>query len=106
MYDGQSAPSAGEFFTYNLNCQDLEDDINEMEINKNVSIYPNPATTVLNVVAEGYNTIEVINLLGQTVYTCNATNNTQINVSNLRNGVYFVRVNGTNGTTTQKFIKK
>lgn len=106
LYDGQSAPSAGEFFTYNLNCQDLEDDINEMEINKNVSIYPNPATTVLNVVAEGYNTIEVINLLGQTVYTCNATNNTQINVSNLRNGVYFVRVNGEKGTTTQKFIKK
>ena len=106
LYDGQSAPSAGEFFTYNLNCQDLEDDINEMEINKNVSIYPNPATTVLNVVAEGYNTIEVINLLGQTVYTCNATNNTQINVNNLRNGVYFVRVNGEKGTTTQKFIKK
>ena len=77
-----------------------------MESNNSVSIYPNPATTVLNVVAEGYNTIEVINLLGQTVYTCNATNNTQINVSNLRNGVYFVRVNGEKGTTTQKFIKK
>ena len=106
LYDGQAAPSAGEFFTYNLNCQDLEDAINDVELNKSVSIYPNPATTVLNVVAEGYNTIEVINLLGQTVYTCNATNSTQINVNNLKNGVYFIRVNGENGTTTQKFIKK
>ena len=79
--------------------------INEQTANT-VSIYPNPATTVLNVVAEGYNTIEIVNLLGQTVYAANATNNMQINVSNLNNGVYFVRVNGENGTTTQKFIKK
>lgn len=106
LYDGQAAPSAGEFFTYNLDCQNLENAINEVEAGKSVSIYPNPATSVLNVVAEGYNTIEVINLLGQTVYTCNATNSTQINVNNLKNGVYFVRVNGENGTTTQKFIKK
>ena len=70
------------------------------------SIYPNPATTVLNVNAEGYNTLEIVNLLGQTVYTANATSNMQINVSNLNNGVYFVRMNGENGTATQKFIKK
>ena len=70
------------------------------------SIYPNPATTVLNVNAEGFNTVEIVNLLGQTVYTANATSNMQINVSNLNNGVYFVRMNGENGTATQKFIKK
>ena len=70
------------------------------------SIYPNPATTVLNVNAEGYNTLEIVNLLGQTVYTANATSNMQINVSNLNNGVYFVRMNGENGTATQRFIKK
>lgn len=70
------------------------------------SIYPNPATTVLNVNAEGFNTIEIVNLLGQTVYTANTTSNMQINISNLNNGVYFVRMNGENGTATQKFIKK
>ena len=70
------------------------------------SIFPNPATTVLNVNAEGYSTIEIVNLLGQTVYTANTTSNMQINVSELNNGVYFVRMNGENGTATQKFIKK
>ena len=70
------------------------------------SIFPNPATTVLNVNAEGFNTIEIVNLLGQTVYTANTTSNMQINISNLNNGVYFVRMNGENGTATQKFIKK
>ena len=78
----------------------------EEETMNTVSIYPNPATTVLNVEAEGYNTIEIVNLLGQTVYAANATSNMQINVSNLNSGVYFVRLNGANGTTTQKFIKK
>ncbi len=77
-----------------------------VENNIAFSIYPNPATTVLNVNAEGYNTLEIVNLLGQTVYTANATSNMQINVSNLNNGVYFVRMNGENGTATQKFIKK
>ena len=76
------------------------------ENNSNIAIYPNPATTVLNVEAEGYNTVELVNVLGQVVYSANATNNMQINVSNLDNGVYFVRMNGANGTATQKFIKK
>ena len=71
-----------------------------------LSIFPNPATTVLNVEAEGFSTIELVNVLGQVVYSANATNNMQINVSNLNNGVYFVRMNGANGTATQKFIKK
>ena len=60
----------------------------------------------LNVEAEGFSTIEMVNVLGQVVYSANATSNMQINVSNLDNGVYFVRLNGANGTTTQKFIKK
>ena len=77
-----------------------------VENENNMTVYPNPATSVLNVNAEGYNTIEIVNMLGQVVYTANARNNMQINVSNYNNGVYFVRMNGANGTSTQKFIKK
>lgn len=76
------------------------------ENDANVNIYPNPATTVLNVEANGYNTVEIVNLLGQVVYSANATSNMQINVSSLNSGAYFVRMIGANGTTTQKFIKK
>ena len=80
-------------------------DITEID-SPSLSIYPNPATTILNVEAEGFSTIEMVNVLGQVVYSANATSNMQINVSNLDNGVYFVRLNGANGTATQKFIKK
>lgn len=82
----------------------------EVAISENVvsevSIYPNPATSVLNVNAAGYSQVEVINMLGQVVYSNSISNNAQINVSDLNNGVYFVRLSGANGTTTQKFIKK
>lgn len=82
----------------------------EVAISENVvsevSIYPNPATSVLNVSAAGYNQVEIINMLGQVVYSYSISNNAQINVSDLNDGVYFVRLSGANGTTTQKFIKK
>ncbi|MBQ7735986.1 MAG: T9SS type A sorting domain-containing protein [Bacteroidales bacterium] len=71
-----------------------------------VSIYPNPATTILNVVAEGYDNLQIVNIFGQIVHEATVSERMQIDVSELSNGVYFVRLNGTNGTTTQKFIKK
>lgn len=69
-------------------------------------VFPNPATTVLNVNAQGYDNVQIINLLGQVVYSANAESNMQINVQGLTNGTYFVRMNGANGSNTQKFIKK
>jgi len=67
-------------------------------------LYPNPATEVLNVKANDVKNIEIVNMLGQAVIT---TNVQTINVSDLTNGVYFVRVNYNNGTvSTQKFVKE
>lgn len=76
------------------------------ENESNMVVYPNPATSVLNVEANGYDKVEIVNFLGQVVYSANATSNMQINVKSLSNGAYFVRMSGANGTTTQKFIKK
>lgn len=64
------------------------------------SIYPNPATSILNVEGEGL--AEVYNALGQMVISENVNGSAQLNVSNLETGVYFVRMNG----GTQRFIKK
>lgn len=70
-----------------------------------VSIYPNPATDVLNVRAEGFNTVEILNFLGQVVYSSTVSNSTMhINTADLTAGVYFVRLNGEN-TITKKFTK-
>lgn len=105
-YDGSTAPGSGVFLTYNHNCAAPVISVEEAEKDNTVSIYPNPASTMLNVHAENYSNVQIINFLGQVVYSANITENDfQINVSNLSNGVYFIRLNGET-TTTQKFIKK
>lgn len=83
----------------------VTDGLTSIEENSNsFSVYPNPANDVLNINGENINTIEIINLVGQVVAT---TNSTSVNVANLANGAYFVRVNFNNGeVAAQKFIKK
>lgn len=70
------------------------------------SIYPNPASTILNVEADGYDNLQIVNAFGQVVYTADVTGHLKIDVSGLSNGVYFIRLNNAEGTTTQKFIKR
>ena len=57
-----------------------------------VSVYPNPANDVLNVVANANNyEYQLINCVGQVVLSGNANGRTAISVSDL-NGVYFLRI--------------
>ena len=80
--------------------------INQNELT--FSIAPNPAQNEITISSErNYNTIEIINFLGQTVISQNATaQKTTIDVSQLMGGVYFVRIVSDNGTNVQKFVKK
>ncbi|MBP5710360.1 MAG: choice-of-anchor J domain-containing protein [Bacteroidales bacterium] len=72
----------------------------------NVTIYPNPTKDILNVHAEGFNTVEVVNFLGQVVYASQVEGSAfQINTSNLTSGVYFLRLSGEN-VITKKFVKE
>lgn len=87
---------------------DDETGINEINAGRNVVIYPNPAQNKLQVKADaGFETINVINLLGQVLYTGRITDTQklEINVSSYESGVYFIRLEGKNGVVTKKFIK-
>jgi hypothetical protein len=76
--------------------------------NANFTFYPNPVKNVLNL---SYNkeisNVEVYNLLGQKVSAniINA-NDAQIDMSNLSNGAYMVRVTSDNQVKTIKVIKQ
>lgn len=70
-------------------------------------VFPNPATNMINVEAQGFEQYQLVNMLGQNVMSSNLVNgNAQINVSNLSNGVYFVRLINGNTVETVKVIKK
>jgi hypothetical protein len=70
-----------------------------------VTLYPNPATEIVNVVStDEILSIDALNYLGQTIYKASKINQktTQISVSSFRAGVYFVNVTTASGTTTMK----
>jgi hypothetical protein len=70
-----------------------------------ISLYPNPANDVVNVVSTNdIKTIEVLNYIGQTIYTNNNINlkSLQLNVTSFKAGVYFVKVTTVSGTKTTK----
>ncbi|CAM4004478.1 M43 family zinc metalloprotease [Flavobacterium sinopsychrotolerans] len=78
-----------------------------------VYLYPNPTSNILNVVVE--NKLEtpeaytIINTLGQIMKSkkIESTDNLQINVSNLSQGIYFLKLSKSQSETkTIRFIKK
>lgn len=74
---------------------------------KSLSVYPNPATDVIHISMKNGDaqSVEVVNLAGQSVYSAKATNS--LNVSFLPAGVYIVRVKDANGVThMSKIVKK
>ena len=74
--------------------------IAETEDVTTVKVYPNPAQSILNIVAEGEVTITDMRGSVLTTHQCHGT--TQIDISNLPQGAYIIRT--TSGS--QRFIKK
>ncbi len=72
------------------------------ESNESVSVYPNPTTNNVNIVASGIKHITVINALGQVVYDANADGNmTTLDMTPYQAGVYMVRVTTENGESVK-----
>lgn len=75
------------------------DDVNAA----NVSIYPNPTSGNLYVDVEGLQKVEIIDAVGRVVMS---QNNGNVNMSELANGIYTVRVSANGTTTIKKVVKK
>ena len=77
-------------------------------LSKVINIYPNPANTILNCevfsLQEGIINIQVIDILGNVVMKeeTKATKGIKLNISNLSQGMYFVKTNN----TQIKFVKE
>ncbi|HOH85000.1 MAG TPA: T9SS type A sorting domain-containing protein, partial [Bacteroidales bacterium] len=80
--------------------------INETETDINFSVYPNPASEVLNVVSESNMiSMKVMNALGQEVVSKTPdSKKITINTSDFISGIYFVQVQTTTGMSTRKII--
>jgi len=75
------------------------------------TISPNPVTSILNIkMSKNFiaGNIKVFDILGKQILTIelNPNNLTRINVSNLSNGMYLVKVTSGENTQTKRFIKE
>jgi hypothetical protein len=79
------------------------DDAAVNESNNSFKMYPNPATTLLTIIGNDIQNIEMYNLVGQKIYS--GTDNT-INTEDFAPGTYFVKVTTSKGVLTKKAVIK
>jgi hypothetical protein len=79
-------------------------------LENSVNLYPNPAKEYVDIRINGdvnVTSMEVYDVYGKLLNAMNVVENpTRINVSNLANGMYFVRVNTEAGAVTKTFVKR
>jgi len=100
------------YTNYKLYSKDLElftnTDINNND--DNINIYPNPANNILyieGVFDNSNNNLQIYNSLGSLIISKQITQNiTTIDISQLSNGVYFVKILSDNFIYKQKIIKQ
>ena len=113
-----SLPSCPGRFVILTNTQSSPNQINLFDIantgvsceehtqDNGISLFPNPASSTLNVHAENYDNVQILNALGQVVYSDKVSDNDfRINISGFSKGIYFLRLSGKT-TATRKFIKE
>ncbi len=72
----------------------------------NISIYPNPATDIVNITGNNIQSVEVYNTLGQIIEIIDNidVNNLTINTSSYNKGTYFIKINANNNESINKLI--
>ena len=78
--------------------------VGEQEVS--FGVYPNPAESVLNINANAAFEYQLINSVGQVVLSGVANGNAELNVSELNNGVYFLKVVANGNAEIQKVVIK
>ena len=82
--------------------------IDDNIINQNVTIYPNPVSSLLQIESDiTFEHYEILNSTGQIVYQNNATeNNFSIDVKPFAPGVYFIKLINNNEVVVKMFVKE
>ena len=83
--------------------------LDDKEIANGLAVYPNPVTNYLNLknIENLPNTgFRILNVSGQTVQKAGSLNNQNIDVSNLKKGLYILSIDSKSGNKQFKFIKK
>lgn len=95
--------------TQGLKSAGSDESLTEIVVGSDVILYPNPVESTLNIVSGSeIKEISIVDVLGKTVYRDAAIsqNEVQIEVNNLKRGVYFIGIVDESGKTIKQFIKE
>ena len=86
----------------------LNSTLNTNELDKNLSIYPNPTSDILFVraVNEKIESISIYDMSGKVILTDSSTSKLRVNVRAFPSGAYVILLKTPTGNKTFKFIKK
>ena len=95
-----------EIYVYNCSV-DLLSVQNFETLDKSIRIYPNPSNGIFNIQNNGninLTSIEVIDINGRVIKSNTSTFN-QVDLNDVSNGIYFVKLKSNSTTITKKVIK-
>ncbi|MDC7995268.1 T9SS type A sorting domain-containing protein [Altibacter sp. HG106] len=97
--------AGSEAFFFDNVVVDASFGINDQTAN-NFSIYPNPATSTINITSalSGDMNVAIFDVLGKQVMNNVVSGEQRVNIESLNSGVYIVRVTQGNVTETQKLV--
>lgn len=75
-------------------------------LDKNIRVYPNPASSYVNFEANEVTieTVSIVSITGQTCLTIHSPTSTQIDISALNKGMYIIQVKTNNGIHQQRLV--
>jgi len=99
------------FGSFLMQPRTLADIITNVGINENgtlqTTVYPNPASEVVNIEAPANSIVTILSIEGKTVMNATTNNAVEmINISSLESGSYIVSISNNNAFSTQILIKK
>ena len=77
----------------------------EINVENNISIYPNPTTAHITILAAGSFTYEITDVNGQIVLVANGVDTEEVSLEELASGIYFVNLTIADELTTIRIVK-
>ncbi|WP_111706335.1 sialate O-acetylesterase [Lutibacter citreus] len=109
IYDNDNLP-AQPFYNKTVNVGTLS--VESLLLNKSITLYPNCSTSILKLKNNNefsINSIEIFNIQGRLIQQSGSINPNdlcEIDISYLKDGLYFLRIGTKIGNITKKFIKE
>lgn len=82
------------------------DEVGLAELNKSVSVYPNPASSLIYVEYENNAEVSFIDIAGRCVKRVETSGNTTIDVRDLEKGLYIMKIQDGDNTMIQRVVVK